>query len=277
MVLRSNYIINYNTFIASVYFFSQNSFFLSTSCKILTGILLLLPCCQRPVTLCPSQHDGVSGSGPAACSGGASSCALFSGEGKKEEAQSWAPSPLWGNNSNNRPQNIYLKIQFSISRLLPLQCLKKWEENLDSNVWSVQQKAKNPEKPATSYLQGAHGQSGDGLALGHHRVHGLECVLQAAVGDVGLAGHVVDVLDGGVSLWKRYADLVGWDRLDPESGLGLGEGSTEVHQSGLWQLLHADVVFCWVIFGLGPQGGGGVGQEDVAAALGHAALPLGSN
>lgn len=59
---------------------------------------------------------------------------------------------------------------------------------------------KNPETHPTSYLQGAHGQSGDGLALGHHRVHGLERVLQAAVGDVRLAGHVVDVLDGGVSL-----------------------------------------------------------------------------
>lgn len=34
--------------------------------------------------LCPSQHDVVSGSGPAACSGGASSCALFSGEEKSK-------------------------------------------------------------------------------------------------------------------------------------------------------------------------------------------------
>lgn len=83
MVLRSNYIINYNTFIASVYFFPE-FFFFSTSCKILTGISLALPCCQRPVTLCPSQHDGVSGSGPAACSGGASLCALFSGEEKSK-------------------------------------------------------------------------------------------------------------------------------------------------------------------------------------------------
>lgn len=46
------------------------------------------------------------------------------------------------------------------------------------------------------YLQGAHGQRGDGLTLGHHGVHGLKGVLQAAVGNVRLAGHVVDVLDG---------------------------------------------------------------------------------
>lgn len=51
-----------------------------------------------------------------------------------------------------------------------------------------------------SYLQGAHRQCGDGLTLGHHGIHGLEGVLQAAVGNVRLAGHVVDVLDGGVSL-----------------------------------------------------------------------------
>ena len=36
------------------------------------------------------------------------------------------------------------------------------------------------------YLQGAHGQRGDRLTLGHHGVHGLKGVLQAAVGDVRL-------------------------------------------------------------------------------------------
>lgn len=97
------------------------------------------------------------------------------------------------------------------------------------------------------------------------------------MGDVRLAGHVVDVLDGGVPLGERDADLVGRDRLDAESGLGLSEGSAQVHQPGLGQLLHADVVFCRVIFGLGPQGGGGVGHEDVAAALRHAAPTLGTS
>lgn len=47
-----------------------------------------------------------------------------------------------------------------------------------------------------------------------------------------------------------------------------------MHQPGLRQLLHADVVFCRVVFGLGPQGGGGVGHEDVTAAVRHAAFGL---
>lgn len=124
------------------------------------------------------------------------------------------------------------------------------------------------------YLQGAHGQCGDGLTLGHHGVHRLEGVLQAAVGDVRLTGHVVDVLDGRVSLRVRHADLVGRDRLHPEGSLRLGKGPTEVHESGLRELLHADVVLRGVVFRLGPQGGGGVGHEDVAAAVGEASLGL---
>lgn len=69
------------------------------------------------------------------------------------------------------------------------------DENLLDNILN-----RRSEQFLPSYLQGAHGQSGDGLTLGHHGVHGLERVLQAAVGDVRLAGHVVDVLDGRVSL-----------------------------------------------------------------------------
>lgn len=45
-----------------------------------TGLSLVLPCCRKLVTLCPSQHDAVSCSDPVAYSDGASWCALFSGE-----------------------------------------------------------------------------------------------------------------------------------------------------------------------------------------------------
>lgn len=94
------------------------------------------------------------------------------------------------------------------------------------------------------------------------------------MGDVRLAGHVVDVLDGRVPLRVGHADLVGRDRAHHEGGLGFSEGSAEVHKPGLWQLVHADVVLCGVVFGLGPQGGCSVGHQDVAAAVGHAALGL---
>lgn len=75
----------FNTFIASVlvsvFFLSRICFF---SCISFT-FPLVLPCCLKPVILCPSQRDGVFCSDPAACSGGASWCALFSKEEKKKE------------------------------------------------------------------------------------------------------------------------------------------------------------------------------------------------
>lgn len=246
----------------------------------MTWISFFLPCCQKPVTLCPSQHDVVSCSDPVAYSGGASWCALFSREEKKKrfnleihDLGELITSIEFS--AKHLPQSPIQRIVISVSAMIK-EMGRKFRVQYMINAAECTNQIKI-KKECRSYLQGAHGQSGDGLTLGHHRVHGLECVLQAAVGDVRLAGHVVDILDGGVSLWKRHADLVGWDRLDAKSGLGLSKGSTKVHQPGLRQLFHADVVFCWVIFGLGPQGRGGVGHEDIAAALRHAALALGTS
>lgn len=77
-----------NTFIAFVvvsgFFLSRISFFPCISFTAITWISFVLPCCQKLVTLCPSQHDAVSCSDPVAYSGGASWCALFSREEKRK-------------------------------------------------------------------------------------------------------------------------------------------------------------------------------------------------
>ncbi len=124
-------------------------------------------------------------------------------------------------------------------------------------------------------FQRTHGQGGDGFALGHHGVHGVERVAQTA-GHVTLAGDVVDVLNGRVSLRIRYTDAVGGEGLDGVGSLWFGVGSTQMHETGLWELC-VDVVLAGatgVVLGFGTEGGGDVGQEHITAAIRTDALGL---
>lgn len=124
-------------------------------------------------------------------------------------------------------------------------------------------------------LQRAHRQGGDGFALGHHGVHGVERVAQTT-GHMTLARDVVDVLNWRVALRVRYADAVGRECFDSIGGLWFGKSSGQMHETGLREL-GADVVLAGaagVIFGFGTEGGGGVGQENITAALRTAALGL---
>lgn len=122
-----------------------------------------------------------------------------------------------------------------------------------------------------THLQGAHGESGDGLALGHHTWVPWVTRVTQAVGNLWLVGDVLWsqlllLLDHGgtLHLTARHGHRLPRGTLDHEAGVG---GHAEVDEPCLRHLVNVDAVFA-LIFGFGPQGGRVGGQDHVAGVQG---------